>query len=1019
MSNQTSPTVAPGGPGIEPRWTRGAKIAVGTAYSTSSRVWYTLDQACITEVYYPTIDSPQIRDFQFLITDGETFFHDERRNLIGEIDCVSEAALGFEIINREKEGRYTIHKTVLGDPHQTCLLVHTRVEAPPELLRKLRMYVLCAPHLEIGGWHNNGEVLRLHERTVLTAHKGNTWLVIGASIPLTECSVGYVGVNDGWTDLADNYRLDWRYDSASDGNIALTGGLDLSKSTEFTIGLAFGTSQHDALSTLVQSLSIPFEETRKTFIRQWERTSKRFALEAVSNDSKLFERSVNLLLAHEDKTYPGAMIASLSIPWGDEQSDDATGGYHLVWTRDLVKSVSALLSVGDLSTPLRALIYLAVSQREDGAFHQNFWIDGRPYWSGIQLDEVAFPVLLAWRLWKNDALGNFDPFPTVRLACGFLIREGPITPQDRWEEARGYSPSTLAVHIVALVCAAEFFADRGDDATAAFVRDYADFLESHIEQWTVTTEGTLVPGITQHYIRVNPCSAVDCTDENPNHGTLILANQPPGARAEFPAKEIVDAGFLELVRYGLRNPHDPIIQDSLRVVDAVLRVDTPYGPAWRRYNHDGFGQREDGSGYTDWGRGRPWPLLTGERGHYEIAAGRDATPFLRTMENFAQGIGLIPEQIWDRPDLPSAYLRFGGPTNSAMPLLWAHSEYLKLQRSAADGKVFDRIEAAYNRYVVGSLERNAIEVWKFNRQVPTVPPGALLRIQADMPFLLHWTSDEWQNSTDTQSQTTALGIEYADIRVPQNGLIRFTFLWIEENRWEGKNYDVKIASDMSQRIVNVAAKKVLVLDIGGTFVKVYAPGHDRLEIKSGPTMTPERLVRAVKKVTDGWEYDAISAGYPGPVLDGKPQKNPANLGKGWVRFDFVKAFGVPVKIMNDAAMQALGTYRGGRMLFLGLGTGLGSALIVNGALEPLELAHLPYKNGETFEQLVGAAALNRLGEKKWTKNVFDIIEHLKEALQVEYVALGGGNSKRLMTLPADTIRSDDEAAREGGVRLWN
>jgi hypothetical protein len=301
-----------------------------------------------------------------------------------------------------------------------------------------------------------------------------------------------------------------------------------------------------------------------------------------------------------------------------------------------------------------------------------------------------------------------------------------------------------------------------------------------------------------------------------------------------------------------------------------------------------------------------------------------------------------------------------------------------------------------------------------------VPAGAVLRIQADMPFLLHWTSDEWHNSTDTRSQATALGIEYADIRVPENGLIRFTFLWIEENRWEGKDYAVQIAvNTQQQETVRNTAKKILVLDVGGTFVKVCAPDHERVEIESGPTMTPKDFVKAVKKVVEGWQYDAISIGYPGPVLDGKPQKNPANLGKGWVRFDFVKAFGVPVKMMNDAAMQALGTYRGGRMLFLGLGTGLGSALIVNGALEPLELAHLQYKNGETFEELVGAAALNRLGEKKWTKNVFDVIEHLKEALQVDYVALGGGNSKRLTTLPADTIRSDDAAAREGGVRLWD
>jgi glucoamylase len=546
--NSNGPRLAPGGPGIEPRWTRGAKIGVGTAYSTSSRVWYTLDSGCVTEVYYPTIDSPQIRDLQFLVTDGESFFHDERRNFVGEIDCVSEAALGFEVTNREKSGLYTIHKTILGDPHQTCLLLRARLEAPPKLLAKLKMYVLCAPHLEIGGWHNNGQVLRLRGHTVLAAHKGNTWIVIAASIPLTECSCGYVGVNDGWTDLADNYRLDWQYDAALDGNIALTGRLDLSRTNEFTVGLAFGTTMHDALSTLAQSLSIPFEQIRQTFIRQWERTSKRFALAASSNDSKLFERSVNLLLAHEDKSYPGAMIASLSIPWGDEKSDEELGGYHLVWTRDMVKCVSALLAVGDMSTPLRSLIYLAVSQREDGGFYQNFWIDGRPYWQGVQLDEVAFPVLLAWRLWKNDALGNFDPFDMVRRACGFLIREGPVTAQDRWEEASGYSPSTLAVHITALICAAEFFAVRGDQLTADFVRDYADFLESHVERWTVTTQGTLVPGITRHYIRINPADVGNCADEDPNCGTLTLANQPPGARFEFPGKEIVDGGFLELVR---------------------------------------------------------------------------------------------------------------------------------------------------------------------------------------------------------------------------------------------------------------------------------------------------------------------------------------------------------------------------------------------------------------------------------------------------------------------------------------
>src|SRR5438105_9407072 len=189
----------------------------------------------------------------------------------------------------------------------------------------------------------------------------------------------------------------------------------------------------------------------------------------------------------------------------------------------------------------------------------------------------------------------------VRRACGFLIREGPVTAQERWEEASGYSPSTLAVHIAALICAAEFFVERGDTRTAEFVREYADFLEAHVERWTVTTQGTLVPGLPRHYIRINPGEIGRCEDEDPNCGTVKLANQRPGDRYEFPAQRIVDGGFLELVRLGIRGADDPIIQDSLRVVDAVLKVDTPYGPCWRRYNHDGYGQVVHGESFKVWG----------------------------------------------------------------------------------------------------------------------------------------------------------------------------------------------------------------------------------------------------------------------------------------------------------------------------------------------------------------------------------------------------------------------------------
>ncbi len=214
--------------------------------------------------------------------------------------------------------------------------------------------------------------------------------------------------------------------------------------------------------------------------------------------------------------------------------------------------------------------------------------------------------------------------------------------------------------------------------------------------------------------------------------------------------------------------------------------------------------------------------------------------------------------------------------------------------------------------------------------------------------------------------------------------------------------------------------RVLVLDVGGTHVKVYGAGAiDPVKIDSALAMTPKKLVKAVRKATEGWSYDVVSIGYPGPVVDSKPLRDPQHLGKGWIGFDFAKAFGRPVKVINDAAMQALGSYRGGRMLFLGLGTGLGSALIVDGTLEPMELAHLPYKHGKTFEEYVGVAALEAFGEKKWARNVFDVAARLKDALQADYVVLGGGNARLLQTLPAGARRGDNTNAFIGGFRLWD
>ncbi|MGH7914696.1 MAG: glycoside hydrolase family 15 protein, partial [Candidatus Binataceae bacterium] len=596
------------------------------------------------------------------------------------------------------------------------------------------------------------------------------------------------------------FRMDWEFDCAPDGNIALTGELDIRQRREFVLALAFGDSLHRALVTMTQALSTSFAAQQTRFVEQWRRAGNLqlpWTEKVTGDDGRLYRVSHRMLLAHEDKTYDGAVIASLSIPWGEIKGDEDLGGYHLVWTRDMVNSATGLLAAGDLATPLRALIYLACTQRPDGGFPQNFWIDGQPYWQGIQLDEVAFPIMLAYRLVHAGAtMGAFDPYAMVLAASRYLIHEGPVTPQERWEENCGYSPSTLASNIAALVCASCLAGERGDAATAQFLLDYADFLESNIERWTVTKQGFLVPGIKRHYVRINPADPglVVPKEEDPDEGMVSIRNRPPGAPYLFPAAEIVDPGFLELVRYGIRRPGDPLIEDSLRVVDAVLKTGFPAGPCWKRYTHDGYGQRDDGGPFMGWGVGRPWPLLTGERGHYELAAGRDVVPFLRAIEKFSTSTRLLAEQIWDGPDLPDALMFFGKPTGAAMPLMWAHAEYLKLLRSAADGVVFDLVPEVAERYCNGK-PRAPIEIWKHhNRRIESVKPPCKLRIQSAEPFVLHWSKDEWHHIHDSRSIHTAVGLDFVDIDVTtaDRAPVRFTFHWETRGQWEGRDYAVEL-----------------------------------------------------------------------------------------------------------------------------------------------------------------------------------------------------------------------------------
>ena len=802
-----------GAPGLEPRWTSSRKDAVGTAYATASRVWFTVSHGTLNEVYFPTIDRPQLRDMELLFTDGETFFHEEKRDLTYSFSYVDPDVLGCHLVATEPEGRYTITKEIISDPHHPVVLMNVSITGDEAFLNKLKCYALVAPHLDGGGAGNSARSVDVAGRRILLAWKNNISLAIGASCGFSRSSCGFVGTSDGYQDLLQHKQMQWHYGQALEGNIACMGEIEVATTRTFTIALAFGEGHHAAVSALMQNLAMDYPLHRDRFIAQWHRAAAPMQFDHVSGDGGLLARiSHSVIFAHEDKQFAGAFIASASIPWGASKSDSDLGGYHLVWTRDMVQSATALLACGRTENALRALIYLACTQHADGGFAQNFWVDGTPYWTGIQLDEVAFPIILAWRLWKMGGLGDFDVLPFVERAAAFLMQYAPVTQQERWEENAGYSPSTLAAVIAALVCAAELARSGGDHDLAAFHESYADWIESHLDEWTTTDDDTLLPGVKRHYMRIHPPGPGD-PFYNPGlpAGFIHLANREQGETADFAATEIVDGGFLELVRYGIRRADDPLITESLKVVDHCLKYETPYGPCWRRYNHDGYGQKKDGGPYDGSGQGRAWPILLGERAHYELAAGNDIKPLIETYEAFASVGGMFPEQIWDHEDLPSEGLYKGRSAGSAQPLVWAHAEYLKLLRSAADGKVFDTLSAVAERYAVAPGTRsfrNVIEIFQLARPIDEVPAGLILRIVDRSLFEVRWTLDNWQTCETVAAIAVGKWGRFVDLRTPEQPTpgqtISFTIHWpkssTSDERWLGRNIEVSITAPENEAV---------------------------------------------------------------------------------------------------------------------------------------------------------------------------------------------------------------------------
>lgn len=793
---------APGWPGIPARWTSSAKSGVGTSLGHASRVWFTLSHGILNEIYYPRVDQACTRDLGIIITDGRDFISEEKRHASSLVTYIADGVPAYHLANTCREGRYRIEKDIITDPLRDVVLQQTRFTALRGNRENYHCYVLLAPHLGNHGAGNTAWVGDYKGAPMLFAERDGNALALACSAPWNKRSVGFVSISDSWQDITRNKIMTWEYARAENGNVAMCGEVDLAANDgTFLLALGFGSNAAEAGNRALTSLYDGFEAAQATYVQEWQAWQRTLPAmdEGKSVALNLFRVSTAVLRTHEAKNFSGGLIASLSIPWGFSKGDDDLGGYHLVWPRDLVESAGGLLAAGAQEDVRRVLHYLQATQEADGHWPQNMWLDGTPYWSGIQMDETAFPILLVDLVRREKALGKDDLarlWPMVKRAASFLVRNGPVTQQDRWEEDAGYSPFTLAVEIAALLVAADLAKTNNDSAAAAYLRETADIWNANIERWVYVTGTELAKrtGVEGYYVRIAPPEKADAA--SPEAGFVPIKNRPAGQSVE-PAIHIVSPDALALVRFGLRPADDPRIVNTVKVIDALLKVETPYGPAWHRYDDDGYGEHADGSPFDGTGIGRGWPLLTGERAHYELAAGRrdEAEMLLHTLEAFANAGGMLSEQIWDAPDIPEKELFAGRPSGSAMPLVWAHSEYVKLRRSLHDSGVFDTPPQTVQRYQVekkGSLHA----IWRYNHKISTMKAGKTLRLEVLAQAQVRWSVDGWLTVQDTRTIDTGLGVHYADLmttHLPADGTVLFTIFWRESGKWENTDFIVKIS----------------------------------------------------------------------------------------------------------------------------------------------------------------------------------------------------------------------------------
>lgn len=609
-------------------------------------------------------------------------------------------ALSYQQINT-RANHYRITKTYITDPDRPTLLIETQFQVLSG--GPYQLYVLHNPSLRNSGMGDTAAT----SDNALVANDGNVASALVASPGFVKMSSGYSGTaSDGYQDILADQRLNSQFNSASTpGNIVQVGQINVGNDTTFTLALGFGSNRSEASASAKASLATPFAAQRAKYESGWHDYLATLTVPSSIGSSDELRTQYNVALmalrAHEDKTFRGANVASLTIPWGDVVNADncCLAGYHHIWARDLYQVATALLAAGDVDAANRSLDYLLDHQQiktsttddggrllEPGAFPRFSALDGvTDRGCCEQFDQDAFPLILAWQLNRTNA-ATWDK---LKLSADHIVARGPSTPSERWEEQDGLSPSTIAAEIAGLVCGADIAQKNGDASRAQSYLDKADEWQKNIEKWTLTSMGTF--GDHRYYERIDH-------DGNPNDQFQRTFRGPSGDEL-FWEKDVVDAGFLELVRLGVKPANDPRIVKSLPEVDEIIKVTTPNGDMFHRYNHNSYGENANsGRGWTNSNgdTGRLWPILTGERGEYELANGHPAASFLSTMAKAGNDGFLIPEQVWDRAD--QFGFVFGEGTGSATPLAWSMAQFVRLALSIDAGKPVEMPKIVADRY---------------------------------------------------------------------------------------------------------------------------------------------------------------------------------------------------------------------------------------------------------------------------------------------------------------------------------